>query len=104
MRKSRPVPVSTEAEKHPKPPRFKKITTFFEMPKIELNLPLIELTGNKELAVDGCKGVLEYDENVIRLNLKNYILRITGRDLGLTCLTTESLVVRGTILSVEFQS
>ena len=32
-------------------------------------LPRMEFCGNREVTIDGSKGVLEYDENLIRINM-----------------------------------
>lgn len=50
------------------------------------------------------RGILEYEEGVIRLNTTSGIVRFMGRDLTMNCLTEDSAVVSGTILSVEFLS
>ena len=64
--------------------------------------PQLLLSGNRELTVEGCKGILEYDEDIIRLNLGKFILRLTGRDLSLCTLTEDTAVVEGYLLSIEF--
>ena len=63
-----------------------------------------ELSGNRRAVVEGCRGILEYEEGVIRLNTTSGIVRFMGRDLTMNCLTEDSAVVSGTILSVEFLS
>lgn len=63
----------------------------------------IELSGNREAVVEGCCGVLEYDENVIRLNVGDAVLRLCGRGLGIRSLTADSVVIEGFILSLEYQ-
>ena len=50
------------------------------------------------------RGILEYEEGVIRLNTTSGIVRFMGRDLTMNCLTEDSAVVTGFILSVEFLS
>lgn len=62
----------------------------------------IELSGNTEAIVEGCKGVLEYDENTIRLNLGKSSVKFTGVDLCLKCMNAENVIIEGYITSVEF--
>ena len=81
-----------------------KIAKVLDIPQNVLHsMPTIDLIGNQEAIVEGCKGVLEYKEDTVRLNLGDMILKFTGRNLILKCMTSESVVVNGTILSVEFQ-
>lgn len=62
----------------------------------------IELLGNREAIIEGCKGILEYDENTIRLNLGKLSVKFSGIDLCLKCMNTENVIVEGNITSIEF--
>jgi len=62
----------------------------------------IELMGNREALVDGCKGVLQYDEGCIRLNTGRTVVCFSGSDLSITALQMEQAVITGTILAVSF--
>ncbi len=62
----------------------------------------IELMGNHELAVEGCKGVLEYEHNVIRFNLGHQQLKLGGRNLSIRVLERNYAEVEGYITSLEF--
>jgi len=62
----------------------------------------IELSGNTEAVVGGCAGVLEYDENIIRLAGNKMSVKFTGRRLQLKVLTHDSAIIEGFILGLEF--
>lgn len=62
----------------------------------------MELNGNREVIVEGCGGVLEYDSGVVRVKTGKLVARFTGRDLTIKCLTAESLVIEGFITGIEF--
>ncbi len=62
----------------------------------------MEINGNTEVVVEGCKGVLEYDTDVVRIKTGKLIVRFTGRGLVIKCLTADSLVVTGFITGIEF--
>lgn len=62
----------------------------------------ITLYGNAEALVDGCKGVLEYGENTIKLNIGRGALQFDGQGLELRSLTNDQAVVIGTVFSVRF--
>lgn len=61
-----------------------------------------EISGNREVIVDGCRGVLEYDETKIRINTGKMITCFIGRGLTIKCLSPDSLVIEGFITSIEF--
>ena len=54
--------------------------------------------------MEGCRGVLEYDTDVVRVRAGRMTLRFTGRCLVIRCLTADSLVVEGFIAGIEFLS
>lgn len=62
----------------------------------------MELNGNREVVVEGCGGVLEYDDTVVRVRTLGHIVRFTGRGLAIRSLTAEALVVTGYITGIEF--
>lgn len=62
----------------------------------------IEMSGNREVVVDGCQGILIYNENLIKLNTGRCKLQLCGRGLCIRSLTRESVVISGFITSMEF--
>ncbi len=93
----------------PDPPQGQKLSVpqkaakMLEVPLSAFGgIPSLELTGNREMTVEGCKGVLEYDEDVVKLNLGKMILQVRGRDLNIKGLTDDSAVLEGYFLSIEF--
>ena len=86
-------------------PITQRVEQVLELPEGSLSgAARVELSGNRRAVVEGCRGILEYEEGVIRLNTTSGIVRFMGRDLTMNCLTEDSAVVSGTILSVEFLS
>ena len=62
----------------------------------------IELLGNREAVVEGCQGILEYGDDVVRVRAGRLIVRFTGRNLKIRCMTADSLVVEGFLRGMEF--
>lgn len=62
-----------------------------------------EFSGNREAVIEGCRGILEYDENIVRLQAGKLTVRILGRGLALRNLRRDSAIVSGFITSVEFE-
>lgn len=67
-----------------------------------LNSTCIEMKGNTEAVVEGCKSIEEYDENMIRIKVKKMSVIFFGRCLEIKCMNYDSLVIKGFITSVEF--
>lgn len=66
------------------------------------NAPCIELSGNREVLIEGSKGVLEYAADTVRVNTAGMILSIFGRELNLRCISESALIIDGFITSLEF--
>lgn len=64
----------------------------------------IEMKSNREVVIEGCKSIEEYDENVIVIKVKKMVISFFGRDLEIKCLTPDSLVIEGFVTSVEFMT
>lgn len=62
----------------------------------------IELCGNREATVEGCRGVLEYTDCSVTLNTGKLTVRICGCDLTISSMQESCTVVKGTITSVDF--
>jgi len=67
-----------------------------------LDIPHFEMEGNQEIRIEGCRGVLEYDNQIIRINTNTMVVSFKGRGLNLKCLSPTSLVIEGCILHIEF--
>ena len=52
-------------------------------------LPRIECVGDRELTVEGHRGILEYGETCIRLSGGSIVLNIQGQGLELTGMTPD---------------
>lgn len=63
---------------------------------------LIELTGNRTAVVDGCDGIVDYDEEKVILRTGRLTVRFSGRGLRLKRLTENSAVIEGFLTGVEF--
>ena len=74
-----------------------------ELPaEFRYNLPVLELTGNRQASVEGSTGVLKYEDEVVRINTCSMVISFEGRGLRLKCITPVSVVVEGFINKVEF--
>ncbi len=62
----------------------------------------LEMVENREATLEGCRGVLEYDENCIKLSCDKMTIRFIGRELYIRCLTADTAQVEGVIVSVDF--
>lgn len=62
----------------------------------------IEISGNREVIVEGCRGVLEYSDTVVSLNTGKLIVKITGCELTVVSMQNTQAIIRGVIAGVEY--
>lgn len=62
----------------------------------------MHLIGNNEAVIDGCKGVLEYNDNQIKVNIGRQSVTFLGKDLQITNYGDNSITINGQITSLEF--
>lgn len=63
---------------------------------------VIELTGNRCAVVDGCDGIVDYNDEKVVLRTGRLTVNFSGRNLRLKRLTENSAVVEGFISSLEY--
>lgn len=66
--------------------------------------PKIEMLGNREMIIDGCKGVVEYDETIIKLSLGEYVLSLSGDNLLINSFDNSVAIISGQICEISFVS
>lgn len=64
----------------------------------------IELSGNREALIDGCRGILQYEDASIRLRAGQLIVRFTGSGLRICVMQNDQVRITGTIAAVDFTS
>ncbi len=67
------------------------------------NRPVSEIIGNRQLTVEGCKGIEEYTEVLIKVKTTDGTLAAYGSDLNIKLLSTSAVIVGGVINRVEFE-
>lgn len=63
---------------------------------------VIAVTGNRSAVVDGCDGIVDYDQEKVILRAGRLTVQISGRDLRLRRLTEDSAVIEGIISRLEY--
>lgn len=82
---------------------YRRIENTLDLPTgVLTTAPRIELSGDRRVLIEGCQSILECDEDSIRLRTAMGIVRFTGRELCMHCLTPEHAVITGRLASVEF--
>lgn len=78
------------------------LTEVLELPiDIAMDLPKIVILGDKIVSISNHRGIIEYTDNLIRINSKIGIIKITGEELEIKNILSEEILIKGEIEKVE---
>ncbi|MFP4697614.1 MAG: sporulation protein YqfC [Eubacteriales bacterium] len=81
----------------------KNITQALHLPQdVTLGVPLVTITGKNEMFIENYKGILEYDDNYIKLNTKQGIIEMRGKRFLIQYLTNDEMKITGRINTINF--
>lgn len=79
------------------------LSNALELPKdIMLDVAKVILIGSNNISVENHKGILEYNEDQIRVNTSSGILTINGSKLNIKSILQEEITITGDISSVSY--
>lgn len=80
-----------------------RISNALELPKdIILDVAKVTIIGNNQVTVENHKGIIEYNDALIRVNTGNGILKVCGARLNIKNILQEEIVIVGDISGVSF--
>ena len=83
---------------------IKKLAAKYEQIRLDSHKhSYLQITDNRELTVECCKGIIRYDENCIKIRTAAGMLMIMGFELNMKNFSTEGVIVRGKISSLTFE-
>lgn len=77
-----------------------KEITFF--PELSVHYPRMIIDSNREIVVEGCRGILAYSNQLVHIRADKMELKFKGRNLELKSLTPENLLVFGELFCIEY--
>jgi len=81
----------------------KKIAHTLELPQEYLDdVSKISILGFKEVTIENYKSLIEYEQDVIRINTRDKLIKIEGGGLFINNITDEEITVMGDIQKVLF--
>ena len=82
----------------------KRLNDILEFPKeIYGNIPNLIITGFEDIIIENYKGILEYEDYIVRVNTYMGIINIHGINLKLEKMTEDNLKIIGKIESIEIE-
>ena len=87
-----------------KKPNIKsRLSESLELPKeVILNIPILKLIGKNDIYIENHKGIIEYSNEILRINSEIGIIKICGKDLYIKEINKEELFITGNVNIIEF--
>ena len=83
----------------------KKLDKLLDLPEeISTDEPKITVLSFEKLVVENYKGILEYDENLIKVSTYIGIVNIVGKNLTLNEMTVDDVMIMGSIDAIDFEA
>lgn len=80
-----------------------KISNAFELPKdIVLDVSKVIIIGTGQVTIENHKGIIEYSEELIRVNTGSGIMKLSGRNLIIKYIFQEEITITGEIQSINY--
>lgn len=85
----------------------KNVINFLKLTDNALNTDMLkgshtEIFSNRQIIIDGCKGVYDYKSDYIRLNLGKGSMVLCGSDFDIVVYENDAITIRGNITTLEF--
>lgn len=83
----------------------RRINKVLEVPdEVALKVPKVTILKFEEMLIENYKGILEYQDFFVRIQTFIGIININGFKLTLEEMTSDDVIVKGKIESVDFES
>lgn len=80
-----------------------RIADSLELPKeVALNIPIIKTMGRDDIYIENHKGIVEYSNEILRINSEIGIIKVTGRNLYIKEINKEEIFITGEVSIIEF--
>lgn len=81
-----------------------RVAELSELPKdVVMGMPVLTVMGQTELSLENYRGIIEYTDTLIRVQIKGGQIRVTGKRLQVASYTNDEMKVNGYIQSIEYQ-
>ncbi len=83
--------------------RAQRVADMLDLPlDVVADIPRVELLGKSEVWVENIRGILDYNENCVKINTTIGILKIDGDEMMIESISDESVNIKGIVIRMEF--
>ena len=82
-----------------------KLARLFEIPaEICGNRPKVTAIGRGEVLIENFKGIMDFQDGMIRINTNNGVIKVSGSDLSIREITNEEIIIGGKISNIDYDA
>lgn len=80
-----------------------KVAKLLEIPgEVVSDRPKITTIGRKEVFVENYRGILEFTNEIVRINSNYGVITITGKNMKIREITSEDIIIFGDIDNIDY--
>lgn len=81
-----------------------KIVDILNLPKdVMLDIPIMYIEGKDSLHIENYKGIIEYNDNTIRIKTKVGIIKLIGTALYIELIESDEIIIKGILKSIIYE-
>jgi sporulation protein YqfC len=82
-----------------------KLAKLFELPPdLFGNRPKVTAVGRGEVLIENFKGIMDFEEGMVRINTNNGVIKITGSGITIREITSEAIIIGGKISNIDYDA
>ncbi|OPJ63854.1 sporulation protein YqfC [Clostridium oryzae] len=70
---------------------------------IVLNIPKISIVGNNEITIENHKGIVVFDENIVKINSSVGLIEISGKKFEILFLSGNTITLSGEFKAISYE-
>jgi len=80
-----------------------KVSKLLEIPdEVATDRPKITTMGRKEVYVENYKGIIEFTNEIVRINSNHGVITITGQNMRIKEITCDDIIIVGDIGNIDY--
>jgi len=94
-----------KASKEPRERLGEKLARLFDIPAdVYGNRPKVTAIGRGEVLIENFKGIMDFQDGMIRINTSNGVIKVTGDGLSIREITSEEIIIGGKISNIDYDA
>lgn len=94
-----------EKRKEPGESLGEKLARLFEIPGDAYgNRPKVTAIGRGEVLIENFKGIMDFQDGMIRINTNNGVIKVIGEALNIREITSEEIIIGGKISNIDYDA